>query len=270
MVKYPWVPDRLHGRFLLRNPALKKSGLLPRAAMPLRVARLMERPNAEDFRNLTRISITTPRLSSAIRWIDRISSLKAAGVLLPPLFFFSGCFETAGPVPGFRGTVVYQDGHPLDSGKVRLRPADYLPGKGRTGISETPTDINGMFGFPKVDVGHYRIEAVGVSKYRAVLDWNPRDDGRIDTVYLVMDWSAAVSGTVRGNDQRPVGGRVQVFGLDLETRIDAGTGNFFLDTLPLGIHRLHIVTLGMGEKDIPGVSAMWEDTTRLGIITLGE
>jgi hypothetical protein len=196
--------------------------------------------------------------------------LKAAGVLLPSLFFFYGCFETAGPVPGFRGTVVYQDGHPLDFGKVWLRPANYLPGMGRSGVSDSPTDINGMFGFPKVDVGHYRIEAVGVSKYRAVLDWKPREDGRMDTVYLVLDWSAAVMGTLRSLDGRPIAGTLQVYGLNLEARADPVTGDFFLDTLPRGTHRLRVVSPGIGERDIPGVTVTWEDTTRLGIITLGE
>jgi len=141
---------------------------------------------------------------------------------------------------------------------------------GRSGVSDSPTDINGMFGFPKVDVGHYRIEAVGVSKYRAVLDWKPREDGRMDTVYLVLDWSAAVMGTLRSLDGRPIAGTLQVYGLNLEARADPVTGDFFLDTLPRGTHRLRVVSPGIGERDIPGVTVTWEDTTRLGIITLGE
>ena len=168
------------------------------------------------------------------------------------------CVQSVGGGPGtgsettngFVATIRYQDGTPVASASVKLRPSDYLkePADGISKRSEyshvdTQTDSSGRFSLLDIDPIDYFIEVLDPQKTEGVLiSGRAQRDTVTDYGIVYLDPVGSITGTVDtvGLPENTTL-YVQVFGLDRVERIDAESGDFRVEDVAAGDYTVRLV-----------------------------
>jgi len=163
-------------------------------------------------------------------------------ILLATLFitFILGCAQkvagggSSGTEAGNALTAkfVHLDGSAVQSARILLRPADYMPGDSNSSQYTGSTNSLGQVEIPGIAAGDWVmvIEAPGGALLRTIILSSTDSSINLgcDTVRGVASVSGSVPGTHSGNE------RVAVLGTAYETLI-ASNGTFHFDSLPTGV-----------------------------------
>jgi hypothetical protein len=172
------------------------------------------------------------------------------------LFLFTGCSITPSDISGtgsqagngiILGTVLYEDGTPVISAEVFIRPSDFIKDTSELSRKRQPdtfTDDSGVFSLEHIGPGNYHIEINDNYKNALLLQLQRDIDDRENVIIdkSVIKPTASLSGRVNMEYIRQsVKLYEQIYGLDYIQRIN-DSGYFRFPSIPSGSLRFRIIS----------------------------
>ncbi len=177
---------------------------------------------------------------------------KTLALLLCGSLQLIGCFQSSPTLAGgatetetgtaqVLGEVKWPDGRAAAEARIRMRPADYLPGKirdpalGGKAKWDTLTDSAGRFRIDSVAPGEYALEALYPEGRGALIRFTiPAGLARRELEGLILQPTGSITGMVRFSDSSRGPASVAVMGTEHAGAADSGTGYFNLAEMPAG------------------------------------